>query len=82
MTQGNGLLKYSNIFYAFLSTFKQTFVTGSSRLIILYKQALNPIFVEIYYYSYIYLISYIYLNIFYSLIITAEWDEEDNKNQE
>lgn len=55
LVQGNGLLKYSNIFYAVLSTFKQTFVTGSSRLIILYKQVLNPIFIEIYFYSYIYL---------------------------
>lgn len=86
MTQGNGLLRYSNIFYAFLSTFKQTFVTGSSRLIILYKQALNSIFIQIYFFSFIYLISYIYLNIFYSLIITAEWDnnenEEDNKVQD
>jgi hypothetical protein len=45
MIQGNGLLKYSNIFYAILSTFKQTFITGSSRLIVLYKQVLNPIFV-------------------------------------
>ena len=81
MTQGNGLLRYSNIFYALLSTFKQTFVTGSSRLIILYKQALNPVFVEIYYYSYIYLISYIYLNIFYSLIITSEWDTDENEEK-
>lgn len=48
-------MKYSNIFYAVLSTFKQTFVTGSSRLIILYKQVLNPIFIEVYFYSYIYL---------------------------
>ena len=79
MDQGNGLLKYSNILYAFLSTIKQTFVTGSSRLIILYKQVLNEAFVEIYYYSYIYLISYIYLNIFYSLIITAEWGNEESE---
>lgn len=55
MIQGNGVMKYSNIFFAVLSTFKQTFVTGSSRLIILYKQVLNPIFVEVYFYSYIYL---------------------------
>lgn len=75
-------MKYSNIFFAFLSTFKQTFVTGSSRLIILYKQVLNSAFVQIYFYSYIYLISYIYLNIFYSLIITAEWGNEESNNQQ
>lgn len=75
-------MKYSNIFFAFLSTFKQTFVKGSSRLIILYKQVLNSAFVQIYFYSYIYLISYIYLNIFYSLIITAEWGNEESNNQQ
>lgn len=56
---------------------KQIFITGSSRLIILYKQAVNSVFVEIYYYSFIYLKSYIYLNIFYSLIILASWDSSE-----
>lgn len=60
MVQGNGLMRYSNILFALLSTFKQTFVTGSSRLIMLYKQVLNPIFIQVYFYSYIYLM-YIYL---------------------
>ena len=78
MVQGNGLLRYSNIFYAFLSTFKEIPVTGSSRLILLYKHVLNPVFVLLYYYTYIYLISYIYLNIVYSLIIVAEWDNEED----
>jgi len=53
---GNGLLKYSNIFYALLSTFKQIFITGSSRLIVIFKQVLNPIFVILYYLSLIYLV--------------------------
>lgn len=55
MVQGNGLLQYNNILFAFVSTLKQTFGTGSSRLPVLYKQAMNPAFVLFYYYSYIYL---------------------------
>ena len=62
MTQGNGLMRFSDIFFALLGTFKQTFVTGSSRLIILYKQAVHWLYVEIYFYSYIYLV-YIVLNL-------------------
>ena len=68
--------------YALLSTLKQIFVTGSSRLIILYKQVINSAYVEIYYYSFIYLKSYIYLNIFYSLIILASWDSWDKDDDD
>lgn len=56
MVQGNGLMNFSNIFYSLLSIFKQTFITGSSRLIILYKQAINYLYVEIFFFSYIYLV--------------------------
>lgn len=69
-------MNYQNIGYALFSTIKQTFLTGSSRLVILYKQVLNPIFVMIYFYSFIFLMydillfrSYIYLNIFLAIII-------------
>lgn len=72
MYQGEGLMRYNNIFYALFSTFKQIFVTGSSRLMIMYKQVINFYYVLIYYFSFIYLISYIYLGIFYGMLITNE----------
>ena len=53
---GSGLLKYSNIFMAFMTTYKQTLITGSSRIILLQKQAMNFIFVLVYYYTFIYLL--------------------------
>ena len=53
-TQGYGLMQYSNIGFALLSTFKQIMLTGSSRLIVLYKQVLNRAYVELYFYSFIY----------------------------
>ena len=71
-------MTYENIFYALLSTFKEIFGTGCSRLIILEKQATNYIFVEIYYLSFIYLLSYIYLNIFYGLMMSNEEGNNDN----
>ena len=79
--QGNGLMQYSNIFYALFSTFKQTFITGSSRLMILGKQVTNYFYVLIYYLSFVYLLAYIYLNIFYGLMITNEEDAGDNRRE-
>lgn len=75
IVQGYGLLQYSNIFYSLLSTLKQTFITGSSRLIILYKQAVDTVFVQFYFFTYIYFMSYIYMNIFYGIIIINSLDE-------
>jgi len=65
-------MKYTHIGYSLFSTLKQTFVTGSSRLINLQKQVTNQYFVLIYYLSFIYLLSYIYLNIFYGLMMSME----------
>jgi hypothetical protein len=70
--QGNGLMRYNNIFFALFSTLKQMFVTGSSRLMLLGKQVANPYYVLIYYLSFCYLLSYIYLNIFYGLMMSNE----------
>jgi hypothetical protein len=75
--QGYGLMRYNNIFYSLFSTFKQTFITGSSRLMILGKQVTNYFYVLIYYLSFIYLLAYIYLNIFYGLLITNEEESQD-----
>ena len=52
--QGYGLMTYQNIGTALFSTFKQTMLTGSSRLILLYKQAMNDAYVLVYFYSLIY----------------------------
>ena len=38
---GYGLLTFSDIWSALFSTTKQIFLTGSSRLIVLYKQAIS-----------------------------------------
>lgn len=73
--QGNGLMKYDNIFYSLFSTFKQTFITGSSRIMLLNKQVLHYLYVLVYYLSFIYLLAYIYLNIIYGLMMSNE--EED-----
>ena len=70
-------MNYENIFYAFLSTLKEIYGTGCSRLILLQKQATNYICVEIYYLSFIYLLSYIYLNIFYGLMMSNEEENVD-----
>jgi len=79
--QGYGLMRYNNIFYALFSTFKQTFITGSSRLMILGKQVTNYFYVLIYYLSFIYLLAYIYLNIFYGLMITNEEQADNNRRE-
>ena len=55
MVQGFGLMNYQNMGFALLSTFKQILLTGSSRLIVLYKQVLHRTYVELYFYSFIYL---------------------------
>jgi hypothetical protein len=70
--QGNGLMRYNNIFFALFSTFKQMFVTGSSRLMLFGKQVLSQYYVLLYYLSFCYLLSYIYLNIFYGLMMSNE----------
>ena len=72
-------MRYNNIFYSLFSTFKQTFITGSSRLMILGKQVTNYFYVLIYYLSFIYLLAYIYLNIFYGLMITNEEAHEQRR---
>jgi hypothetical protein len=71
MVQGNKLMRYNNIFFALFSTFKQMFVTGSSRLMILGKQVTSQYFTLLYYLSFCYLLSYIYLNIFYGLMMSS-----------
>jgi hypothetical protein len=68
--QGNGLMRYNNIFFALFSTFKQMFVTGSSRLMLFGKQVTNQYYSLFYYLSFCYLLSYIYLNIFYGLLMS------------
>ena len=55
MAQGFGLMNYQNMGFALLSTFKQILLTGSSRLIVLYKQVLHRGYVELYFYTFIYL---------------------------
>ena len=50
-----GLLSYSNMGLALLSTAKQIFMTGSSRLTVLYKQAVSRVFVELYFYSFVFM---------------------------
>lgn len=77
--QGNSLMRYNNIFFALFSTFKQMFVTGSSRLMLLGKQVTNQYYVLLYYLSFCYLLSYIYLNIFYGLMMSSEVKEEEIK---
>ena len=52
---GYGLLTFSSIWSALFSTAKQIFLTGSSRLIVLYKQAINKVYVELYFYSFIFI---------------------------
>ena len=54
MEFGYGLLSYRNIGYALFSTTKQIFMTGSSRLIVLYKQATNRMYVELYFFSFVF----------------------------
>ena len=55
MAQGFGLMNYQNMGFSLLSTFKQILLTGSSRLIVLYKQVLHRGYVELYFYTFIYL---------------------------
>ena len=55
MVQGFGLMNYQNMGFSLFSTFKQILLTGSSRLIVLYKQVLHRVYVEFYFYSFIYL---------------------------
>ena len=55
IVQGYGLLHYQNMGYSLFSTFKQLLLTGSSRLIVLYKQVLHRVYVELYFYTFIYL---------------------------
>ena len=52
---GYGLLSYSSMGLALLSTAKQIFMTGSSRLTALYKQAMSKVFVELYFYSFVFM---------------------------
>lgn len=42
---GYGLLSYRNVGYALFATAKQIFQTGSSRLIVLYKQTTSRLYV-------------------------------------
>ena len=53
--QSYGLMNYQNMGFSLFSTFKQILLTGSSRLIVLYKQVLHRAYVELYFYSFIYL---------------------------
>ena len=52
---GYGLMTFRDIGFALFSTTKQIFLTGSSRLIVLYKQAINRVYVELYFYSFIFI---------------------------
>ena len=52
---GYRLLSYSSIGLAALSTGKQIFMAGSSRLTALYKQAMSKVFVELYFYSFVFM---------------------------
>lgn len=81
-TQGYGILTYSNIGYALLSTFKNVFVTGSSRTLVLYMHTLNITYVAVYFYSFIFLIPYIYLNIFYGLLMSSVSKESEAIEEE
>lgn len=69
--QGYGFQTFSNIGYAFFFTFKNIFLCGSTRFLVLYMHTLGAIFVATYFYSFIYLMPYIYLNIFYGLLISS-----------
>lgn len=80
---GYGLLSYRNVGYALFATAKQIFQTGSSRLIVLYKQTTSRLYVELYFYSFILIMysycehrSYIYLNIFFAMIIYSKEEEQ------
>ena len=53
LEQGYGSLDYSDIWHALFSTTKQIFLTGSSRLIVLFKQSISWVFVEPYFYSFL-----------------------------
>ena len=55
MEFGYGLMTFSNFWFALFSTTKQIFLTGSSRLIVLYKQAINRAYVGLYFYSFIFI---------------------------
>ena len=55
MELGYGLLTFRNIWFALFSTTKQIFLTGSSGLIVLYKQASNRTYVELYFYSFLFI---------------------------
>ena len=86
---GYGLLSFRNFGFALFSTTKQIFLTGSSRLTVLYKQAINEVYVEIYFYSFIFLTyesligrSYVYLNIFFALFIDSKRKGKDSKGSE
>ena len=79
---GYGLMNYGDIGHALFSTTKQIFQTGSSRLLILQKQAMQRAFVELYNYSFMILMylnllfrTYILMNIFYAIIMNMEEDE-------
>ena len=48
-------MTFKDIGFALFSTTKQIFLTGSSRLIVLYKQAINRVYVELYFYSFIFI---------------------------
>ena len=52
---GYGLLSYRSIGPALFSTAKQIFLTGSSRQVVLYKQAMDRVYVEAYFYSFIFM---------------------------
>ena len=54
MVQGYGVMNYQNMGFSLFSTFKQILLTGSSRLIVLYKQVLHRVYVELYFYTFIY----------------------------
>ena len=48
-------MSFRGIGFALFSTTKQIFLTGSSRLTVLYKQAINKVYVELYFYSFIFM---------------------------
>ena len=60
MEQGFGVMSYGHMGLALFSTFKQILLTGSSKLITLYKQVLHRGYVEFYFYSFIYLMYQVY----------------------
>ena len=53
---GYGLMNYGDIGHSLFSTTKQIFLTGSSRQIVLYKQAMDRVYVELYFYSFIFMV--------------------------